>query len=547
MRQGTIPSSAVQGWWEGQLDWLSGSEQSFADALAMVENPLFCIEKKGAPAFTSRGTALLGLYEKPVGSLKLLAFAPPCPLQNLGDPLFCAEHGLKYPYIAGSMAHGISSVPLIRALAAGGMLAFYGAAGQAIETVRDTIDELAASPGLSRCGINLIFSPNEPDDEARMVDLLIEKKIELIEASAYLDLTLPVVRFRVKGIHQAPDGSIVAPHRVIAKVSRTEVASKFLSPPPETLLQALYDRGEITEEQRNLARRIPVAGDLTAEADSGGHTDNRPAISLLPTMSALRDQLQQVHKYSRSPGVGLGGGISTPLSAAAAFAMGAAYIVTGSVNQACIESGTSDMVREMLAITRQADVAMAPAADMFEMGGKIQVLKTGTMFPMKAAKLYAHYQSYGSIDEIPAAERLALEKNYFRATLDEIWSQTCLYFSKKDPAQVEKAGHDRRHKMALIFRNYLGQASRWAIGGDSTRKIDFQVWCGPAMGAFNEWARGSFLEKPCGRRAIAVALNLLHGAAMIMRLNSLRMQGLRAFPAFSPSPMEEERIREFLT
>ena len=29
---------------------------------------------------------------------------------------------------------------------------------------------------------------------------------------------------------------------------------------------------------------------------------------------------------------------------------------------------------------------MAPAADMFEMGVKLQVLKRGTMFPMRAAQ-----------------------------------------------------------------------------------------------------------------------------------------------------------------
>ena len=68
--------------------------------------------------------------------------------------------------------------------------------------------------------------------------------------------------------------------------------------------------------------------------------------------------------------------------------MGAAYVVTGSVNQACVESGTSPAVRQMLAEAEQADVAMAPAADMFEMGVKVQVLKRGTMFAMRAAKLY---------------------------------------------------------------------------------------------------------------------------------------------------------------
>ena len=102
------------------------------------------------------------------------------------------------------------------------------------------------------------------------------------------------------------------------------------------------------------------------------------------------------------PRVGAAGGISTPWSAAAAFAMGASYVVVGSVNQSCVESGTSDAVRKMLAQAQQADIAMAPAADMFEMGVKVQVLKRGTMFAMRAAKLLEFYRAHDAIDRIPA-------------------------------------------------------------------------------------------------------------------------------------------------
>ena len=40
------------------------------------------------------------------------------------------------------------------------------------------------------------------------------------------------------------------------------------------------------------------AGLMTVEADSGGHTDNRPAITLLPTILALRDRLQEQYRYA---------------------------------------------------------------------------------------------------------------------------------------------------------------------------------------------------------------------------------------------------------
>src|SRR5205823_4340013 len=176
-------------------------------------------------------------------------------------------------------------------------------------------------------------------------------------------------------------------------------------------LQELVRQGHLTPEQVRLAERIPIAQDLTAEADSGGHTDNRPLVTLLPTMLALRDRLQVQHNFEQPLRVGAAGGISTPASVAGAFAMGASYVLSGSVNQACVESGSSDLVREMLAQAEQADTAMAPAADMFEMGVKVQVLKRGTMFAMRAAKLYELYRACSGPDDLPAAERAALEKN----------------------------------------------------------------------------------------------------------------------------------------
>src|SRR5690606_24004764 len=116
------------------------------------------------------------------------------------------------------------------------------------------------------------------------------------------------------------------------------------------------------------------------------------------------------HGYEVRPRVGAAGGIATPASAAAAFSMGAAYVVTGSVNQGCLEAGTSDLVREMLARASSTDVAMAPAADMFEMGVKVQVLGRGTLFPVRAARLYDLYRAHESLEAIPEKVRRELEE-----------------------------------------------------------------------------------------------------------------------------------------
>jgi PfaD family protein len=332
-------------------------------------------------------------------------------------------------------------------------------------------------------------------------------------------------------------------NRVIAKISRVEVATKFLSPPPERILKELVAAGHVTQQQATMAARLPVADDITVEADSGGHTDNRPAITLLPTIIALRDRLQKQFQYAEPPRVGLAGGIATPSSVAAAFAMGAAYVVTGSVNQACVESGSSDAVRKMLAEAGQADVTMAPAADMFEMGVKVQVLKRGTMFPMRAAKLFELYRSFPSWEAIPEAERVQVEKTFLRTTFADVWEQTRAFFQRRDPTQLPKAEADPKHRMALVFRWYLGLSSRWANAGEAGRQLDYQVWCGPAMGAFNEWAKGSPLESPQNRRVVPVAHNLLYGACVVLRRQALRQCGVQLpDECFPTGPLAAEEV-----
>ncbi len=285
-----------------------------------------------------------------------------------------------------------------------------------------------------------------------------------------------------------------------------------------------------------------MAEDVTAEADSGGHTDNQPAIVLLPTMLALLEKMQAKHAYKISPRFGAAGGISTPWSAAAALAMGAAYLVTGSVNQSCVEAGTSPAVRRMLAQAQQADIAMAPAADMFEMGVKVQVLKRGTLFAMRASKLYELYRAHESLDRLTDAERANLEKTVFRAPLAEIWQQTKEFFANRDPARIERAERDPKQKMALVFRWYLGMSSQWANQGDPARTVDYQIWCGPAMAAFNDWVRGTFLEHPENRRVATVALNILYGAAVLTRARMASMQGVvlpPGVPRLAPLEIDE--------
>lgn len=534
-------SNKNTGWWRQGKTEPEPGDDAVKKAISRVAEPVFLLNVDGRLAAGRGGTITIGDLTGPSpGAYPLCAYSPPLPPENLGDPCFKKRHNLRYAYIAGAMANGITSVSMVQETGRAQMLGFFGAAGLSPDKIEAAIYGLKKHNLLF--GFNLIHSPNDPELEAAVVNLYLKHEIRLISASAYLDLTLPLVYFRVHGIHNDQNGNIVCPNRIIAKVSRVEVAEKFLSPPSKKLLAQLVKRKIITTQEATLAALIPMAEDLTAEADSGGHTDNRPAITLLPTMLALRDKIAEKYSYTTPLCVGLGGGIATPYSAAAAFAMGAAYILTGSINQSCIEAGTSETVRRLLSEAGQADVTMAPAADMFEMGVKVQVLKRGTLFPFRALKLYDLYNRHESYESIPEKQRRVMEQDLFRSSFEESWEQTKGFFLKRDPKQIELAEKDPKHKMALVFRSYLGQSSTWATTGDPSRKMDYQIWCGPAIGAFNEWVKGSFLEKSENRKTVTVAMNLLCGASVATRANLLRSYGV-TLPAnagsFSPIELSE--------
>jgi PfaD family protein len=440
------------------------------------------------------------------------------------------------------MANGITSVEMVEEIGRAGMIGFFGAAGLMPNEIEAAIHTLKQRMGAHPFGFNLIHSPTDPELESATVDLYLKQGIKLVSASAYLDLTLPLVYYRVNNLQRDDNGDVVSPNKIIAKVSRVEVASKFLAPPPEKYLRQLVERNMISSDQAEWAAEIPMAEDLTAEADSGGHTDNRPALTLLPIMLALRDEISNHYGYRNTVRVGLAGGIATPDSTAAAFAMGAAYVLTGSVNQSCVEAGTSDTVRQMLAEAHQADVTMAPAADMFELGVKVQVLKRGTMFALRAGKLYELYTRYNSYEEIPSNQREIFQRDFFKCSFQEEWEQTKLFFAERDPKQIQLAEKNPKHKMALVFRSYLGRSSNWANSGDQTRKIDYQIWCGPAIGAFNHWVKGTFLENWQNRRTVTVAMNLMLGAAATTRVNWLRQQRIllpQGVTRFSPLKLRE--------
>ena len=391
------------------------------------------------------------------------------------------------------MAMGISSPEMVVRMARAGMMGFFGTAGLSTDSVESAIariqDELADGQPY---GVNLVHAPDNPDGEEQMVELFIRRGVRVIEASAFMTMTPALVCYRASGMERAADGTIAAPNRIIAKISRPEVAEAFLSPAPERVIAKLLEAGKISAEQAELLRQVPVADDLCAEADSGGHTDGAVALALLPAIVRLRDEMVAKYGYTTPPRIGAAGGIGTPEAAAAAFILGADFIVTGSINQCTLEAGTSDAAKDLLQAAGVQDTAYAPAGDMFEMDAKVQVLKKGVFFPARANKLADLYRIFDSLEAIDEKTRKQLQERFFHRTFEDVFAEMTGDMPAEERQRIER---DPKRKMATVFKWYLRYSGEAAMEGATEGKVDFQIHCGPALGSFNAWVKGGPMEQ----------------------------------------------------
>ena len=442
--------------------------------------------------------------------------------KRLGSQHFCTTYGLRYPYVAGSMYKGIGSKALVVRMGRAGLLGFFGTGGLRLPVIAEAIDyiqrHLSSIPGSispGAYGMNLLCHLEQPDIELSQIELFLAKGVHYVEAAAFMQMTPALVLYRLKGLRRTSGNGIIVPNRIMGKVSRPEVAKHFMSPAPEAMVRELLASGNVSQEEAELSQYIPMSHDICVEADSGGHTDQGVAYALMPAMLRLRDELQARYRYGEPMHIGAAGGIGTPEAVAAAFTLGADFIVTGSINQCSVEADTSEAAKEMLQGINVQDTAYAPAGDMFEIGARVQVLRKGVFFPARANKLYDLYKHFDSIESIDETTQKQLQEKYFKRSFADVWEETRAYYQKNQPEALAKAERHPKSKMALIFRWYFIYSGRLTRDGVGTR-VDYQIHTGPALGAFNQWVKGTAIEDWRHRHVDDMAERLMVGAAQLL-------------------------------
>ncbi|WP_409523624.1 PfaD family polyunsaturated fatty acid/polyketide biosynthesis protein [Nitrincola sp. MINF-07-Sa-05] len=521
MNQTTTQQPATVFGWQGRPHSLPQSPGRMVELLQKLSQPLYVLDIKGNLVLEEEGVPVKGEAH----AVRCLGMVNPCLPDMLGSREFCRDYGVKSAYYAGAMANGINSVDMVLAMGRAGLLSAFGSGGLSAECVAQAIDRLSEGLPQGPFAINLLHNPGNPNWEIQCIRHCLDKGVSVVEASAYINLSAAIVLYRAAGLKRDSEGSIQATNRVIAKVSRPEVARQFLMPAPRKLLDKLLAAKLINAEQHQWAQQVPMADDITVESDSGGHTDHGVLACIFTEIRAERDLIQAQYRFGRTTRIGAAGGLGTPDAVYAAFALGADYVVTGSINQACLEAGTSAVVKDLLKKACVSDMVSAPCADMFELGAKVQVLKNNSMYGVRAQKLYQLYKTHADIDALPDKELQILEKQYFQRPIEQVWQETRDFFQSRGMSeQIAVAEKQPKRKMSLIFQWYLGQSSKWAIEGVAERQVDYQIWCGPAMGACNRWLADS--ELMMQRSCVDLAVNLMVGAAYLARLNQLRQLGV---------------------
>ncbi|HWU87823.1 MAG TPA: ACP S-malonyltransferase [Kofleriaceae bacterium] len=441
---------------------------------------------------------------------------------TLGSAAFREAYRVRYAYAAASLGHGVSSPELVIRLGNAGLLGYLGTQGLTVEAVETAIRQIQGGlSGGKSYGVSL-----SPDLEGhRVEDALVNRYLALgvphVEATSYLQITPALVRFRVQGARRDAKGRAIAARCVLARVAHAEVARAFMSPAPEAILYQLRDQGRLTADEAALARELPLSDDLCAHADTIAGTEPVAGALLLPTMRRLRDQVMADHRYPTPIRVGLSGEIGAPEAAAAAFLLGADFVVTDTINQCTVEAATSERAKDLLQAAGIYDTAYAPELHLFEMGARVRVLKRGALFAARATRLHDLYRHHGSLEELDPRTRESVEARYFKRSLDEVWSGARAGLPADESAAVE---HDPRRRMAAVFRQYLRRGAELARTGHPDQ-TDYLIACGPAMGAFNQWVHGTPLEDWRHRHVDDIATRLMEATAALL---SERLQALAA-------------------
>ncbi|MCX6922406.1 MAG: 2-nitropropane dioxygenase, partial [Verrucomicrobia bacterium] len=104
------------GWWSPNGTPPIADVSRMREAVWNLNQPVTIVDKGGLLALGEGGRVCLGEADPREGALPVTGYAAAMRVEGLGDPCFCEDHGVRFPYVAGAMANGIASEEMVIAL-----------------------------------------------------------------------------------------------------------------------------------------------------------------------------------------------------------------------------------------------------------------------------------------------------------------------------------------------------------------------------------------------------------------------------------------------
>ncbi len=467
-------------------------------------DPLPCSVPSAAQSAKRTDAAAQEIHDVPP------AQSPQMPESAFGSLEFMRDHGLRHPCVAGSMGRGISGVPLVTALAQAGLLGFIGSFDVPVQHVAGMIDDCKARlGGAQNFGVNVHDCAENSSKSADLLSLCSEKSVPCVELSGFDRVTSALVKHRALGLSEH-DGLISRGHKVLLKTSRAEVARQFMQAAPARLLDELLETQQITSQQHRLAQQCPVADDVCVTCDGAWVNEPASAWIKLPEFQQLRASLGLVAQSVR---LGCSGGIGTPQSMAAAFQLGADFVLTGSINQCTVEAGVHEAVKAALAQAGVEDTAFAPRADALRSDVRSRVLCGVSHFATRARHVLQLMHKGLSLQSVGEDTRAGLEQHFFGQALETVLKTACESLPDAAQQQVRSDGH---RQWMLVLQQYLRRAERAVLSDQDGDLRNARIDCSAAMGAFNAWAKGTPWQDWRARQVAPMTLALLRQCAEML-------------------------------
>lgn len=416
---------------------------------------------------------------------------------SLGNSQFKNEYEVDYSYIVSGLRKGITSVEMIKKLRENNILGFIGIDGLKEDEIIEIIEEAKQKIPNKYIGVHITNDLYNVERTNKIIDYLIAQHISNVEISGFSKPNAALIKYRLKGISIGNDNTLTSINKILVHVNSVKNAEEFMVPIPTEILNELVLEGEISEKIASKIKNIPLCDDICIDNDKNG----------FEMLNYLKEENNSKNNdFLKKVRIGIGGRIGCPLAVAISFFSGADFILTTSINQCTIEARTSNYVKELLQNTTENDFSNAPIDELFEFGTRFSVLKKGSLYHIRALKLYEIYCQYSSFEEIPDEVKRTIFVKYFKTTYEEVFDMSTKELSDEEKQKIEE---QPKEKMVLMFKKMLEKCYNDACIGNIENQANYLVLASSDMSDLNYFLKETEYAFWNKRSAVTIAKMLM--------------------------------------